>query len=133
MAVGRRSMVDKAISTPGGLPAVFDQLKAAYKENEAQRAVAEKQKKAKEFETLAKHWARAEAAALEGKKQAAKNLYFWRCEINSVQSDSIGRKTTFTDAVVDNDMPKVAKPRLDISVAQQKAVSQHLIKGYEAR
>ena len=25
-------------------------------------------------------------------------------------------------------MPKVAKPRLDISVAQQKAVSQHLIK-----
>ena len=96
VAVGRRSMVDKAISTPGGLPAVFDQLKAAYKENEAQRAEAEKkkaemEKKAKEFETLAKHWARTEAAALEGKKQAAKNLYFWRCEINSVQSDSIGR------------------------------------------
>ena len=96
-------MAARVANTPGGLDQLFPELRAAYEENEAARANAAAKKieiaeKIKKYTKLLEFWKQTEATAESEKKTAVKNLYFWRCERNSVYADTIGKGTKFDRA-----------------------------------
>ena len=65
------------------------------------------QELARHYISLAKEWGDTEAVAAEERMKALKNLLFWRYEKLSVDSETIGKGTTFSETDMADKMPNV--------------------------
>ena len=88
---------------------------------------------AKEYNELAAQWLETETTAYEAKMTAAKGLHCWCFEKGSVDSETLGVGTSFTDAANKNDMPQITDLDFTAARANKLALNAHLMRVFEAR